>query len=81
MLKNSFYLGVCLVILCGPVSAFNDIDKFIRDHCASDCNGESPNCQDCYNEAVDLHDNGYNGGPVSPEVNFGLKNGKIEFSF
>ncbi len=80
MLKNSFYLGVCLAILCGPVNALNDIDSFIRDHCASDCNGESPNCQDCYNEAVDLHDQKH---PVSPEVPFDIlnNNGKLKLVF
>ncbi len=80
MLKNNLYIGICLVIFCGPVNALNDIDTFVRDHCASACNGEGPECQDCYNEAVDLHDQQ---NPVSPELNFDIvnNNGKLKLIF
>ncbi len=81
MLKRNLYLGFCLVIFCGPVNALNDIDHYVMSHCMSACNGESPDCQDCYNEAIDLHDQQ---NPVSPEYNFDVirnHNGKLELTF
>lgn len=56
------------------------MDSFIRDRCGSACNGESDDCTQCYNTALDLYDQE---DPVSPEANFDIlnKHGKLEIVF
>jgi len=80
MLQKNILCAVFLLALGGSANALNSIDTFIRDHCGDVCNGESPDCKTCYNEAVDLYDQK---NPVSPEVNWDLqlKNGKLELKF
>lgn len=58
---------ILFVSVSGGSQALNPIDKFIVNHGVSDCNGESPNCNDFYERAVELNDDR---SPVSPEIRF-----------
>lgn len=87
MLKNGGFmakysiLAGCIFLFTGTaVNSLGDIDHYILNHCGDECNGESPNCRDCYNTAVDLFDQE---NPDSPEVDFDLHydNGKLDLTF
>ena len=80
MLKGFILLMLFSLALGGSVNAMNSIDSFIRDRCGSACNGESDDCRNCYNEAVDLFDQ-YS--PTSPEVEWDLHmdQGKLKLTF
>ena len=58
------------------VSAYNT-DDYIRDHLGGSCNGDTPDCKDFYNDAVELFDQEK---PDSPEFNFDINDnhGKLE---
>jgi hypothetical protein len=60
-------LLIILLNLNNNADALNNIDKFILNHGVSACNGESPNCKDFYNKAVELNDDQ---SPTSPEIRF-----------
>ncbi|MBS0272163.1 MAG: hypothetical protein JSR85_05900 [Proteobacteria bacterium] len=80
MFKRILALTIFSFVFSGHLNALDHIDTFIRDHCGEACNGESPDCRDCYNEAVDLFDQS---NPVSPEINFDVddNHGKLELEF
>ncbi len=80
MLKRILVLTIFSFSFSGHLTALDHIDTFIRDHCTEACNGESPDCRVCQNEAIDLFDQTT---PVSPEVDFDIdyNNGKLEFEF
>ena len=87
MLKNGgfmakyFILAGCVCLFTGSaVNSLGDIDEYILNHCGGACNGESPNCRDCYNEAIDLSDQK---DSDLPEVDFDLHydNGKLDLTF
>ncbi|MBX9620415.1 MAG: hypothetical protein K2X28_00020 [Alphaproteobacteria bacterium] len=80
-MAKCFILAAFVCLLTGSaVNSLGDIDNYILNHCGSACNGESPDCRDCYNEAVDLFDQE---NPDSPEVDFDLhyNNGKLDLTF
>lgn len=56
------------------------LEEYILNHCGEACNGEGPNCQECYSRAVDLSDQE---NPDSPEVDFDLDydSGKLDLTF
>lgn len=80
MFKRILVLTIFCFSFGNYLNALDHIDTFVRDHCGGACNGESPDCRDCYNDAVDLFDQTT---PVSPEVDFDIddNNGKLEFEF
>lgn len=86
MLKNGGFMAkyfilagfVCL-FTSSTVNALGDIDNYILNHCGSACNGESPNCQDCYNEAVDLFERENDSSEMDADLNY--DNGKLEITF
>ena len=67
MFKSIILLITIILGFNKSLSALNDIDKFILNHGVSDCNGESPNCNDFYTRAVELNDDR---NPTSFEIRF-----------
>ena len=67
MFKKLLFLTTFILGFSTNLSALNDIDKFILNHGVSDCNGESPNCNDFYTRAVELNDDR---NPTSFEIRF-----------
>ena len=79
-MRQIFFLFIIIFLTFGhTVKALSSLDRFAISHCSSDCNGETNlNCRDCTSQAVSLFDQH---DPVSPEVNFKINNGKLEFGF
>jgi len=80
MFKKNLYLTVCMFAFIASAIAMNDFDTFVRDHCGSACLGEKDDCQQCYNEAIDMSDSE---NPVSPEIPLDLRydRGKLQWVF
>ncbi|MDZ4322844.1 MAG: hypothetical protein U1A05_02005 [Alphaproteobacteria bacterium] len=80
MVKYFILAGFVCLFTSSTVNSLGDIDGFILNHCGDDCNGEGPNCRDCYNRAVDLYDQQ---DPDSPEMDFDLHydSGKLDLTF
>lgn len=56
MLQKIIFISAMLMVIMGNARALNDIDKSVLRNCGDDCNGESPNCNDCYERAIELND-------------------------
>ena len=87
MLKKGVLMAkyfILAVFVCfftsSAVYSLRDIDEYVLNNCGSDCNGEGPNCQECYNTAVDLFDQD---NPDSPEMDFDLNynEGTLDLTF
>ncbi len=80
MIQRGILLAAIFLIFESGANCMKDIDNFIRDHCGTVCNGESDDCRVCYNEGVDLFDQG---SPDSPEIKWDLhyNRGQLELEF
>lgn len=67
MLKRIMFLMILFLNVSGALHALNSIDTFFLNHSVMDCNGETPNCGNSYERAVELNDDR---SPVSPEIRF-----------
>lgn len=78
MTKRIMLSAAFLIYTPDNLYALNALDQFVMTRCGERCNGESEDCIDCYNQAVDLYDQSI---PVSPNVDWGMSDGKFEFEF
>jgi len=80
MAKYFILAGFVCLFTGSAVHSLRDIDEYVLNHCGDECNGEGPNCRDCYNTAVDLFDQE---NPDSPEMDFDLnyKEGTLDLTF
>ncbi len=44
------------IIFGDQAKALSSLDHHVMTHCGLACNGESDDCEECYNEAVDMYD-------------------------
>lgn len=80
MAKYFILAGFVCLLTSSAVNSLGDIDNYILNHCGDDCNGESPNCQDCYNTAVDLFERENDSSEMDADL-LNYDNGKLELTF
>lgn len=56
MMQQILLIAGIMILMSNSTMALNDIDKSVLRNCADDCNGESPNCNDCYERSIELND-------------------------
>lgn len=79
MAKYFILAGFVCLFTSSAVNSLGDIDNYILNHCGDDCNGEGPNCTDCYNEAVNLFERENDTSEMDADLHF--DNGKLEITF
>ena len=80
MAKYFILAGFVCLFTGSAVNSLGDIDNYILNHCGEECNGESPNCRDCYNEAVDLFERENDSSEMDADL-LNYDDGKLKLTF